>query len=355
MSQPPTDPPSIRTIGALTAAAKANLSDGAWAYGSAGAGEEVTVARNRQAWRHLGFVPSVLRDVRDVDVSTRFLGLDLALPVLCSPVGSLTVFHPDGALAAARGAEGAGTVAMTGTLSSPAFPEVQAGSGGNNLFQIYVSGDEVWLDRLVERVTEAGASGLCVTIDSPVSARRDRLLDGAFDWRTEREGVPPNLEGLGRQREFQKHFTLEDFARLRTSTELPLLVKGIMTAADARRVVDAGADVVYVSNHGGRELDHNRSSIEALPDVIAEIGDDAEVILDSGVRHGSDIAKAIALGARAVLIGRLQCWGLAVGGADGVRLVLDILRDELETTLALIGVTSLDELTPDHVCETLPV
>lgn len=347
-------PEDLRTIGQVIERARATLPAGAWDYGSAGAGEEVTVRRNRSAWQRLAFAPSVLHDVSDVDTRTRVLGVDLDVPVMCSPVGSLAVFHPDGAAAAAAGAASMGTVAVVGILSSPAFAEVQAASDGRNLFQIYVSGDDGWLDAVVDRISEAGARGLCVTVDSPVRARRDRLLEGTFDWRLEQEGVPPNLEGLGRDRSRQMRFTWRDLHRLRSRSELPIAVKGIMGAADAARAVDVGIDAIYVSNHGGRELDHAPSTIEVLDEVVDAVDSRADVVLDSGIRHGSDVCKAIALGAQGVLIGRLQCWGLAAGGAAGVAQVLRILRAEIADTMALVGVTRLDQLTREHVRPTHP-
>src|SRR5680860_601320 len=257
------------------------------------------------------------------------------------------------------GRAGAGeevTVGVIGILSSPGFAEVQSRSGGRNLFQIYVSGDERWLDSLVERVSAANPAGLCVTVDSAVHARRDRLLEGSFDWRIDTGGdMPPNLEGLGRQRSFQRSFTWAALERFRSRTELPLVVKGIITPGDARRAVDLGVQAVYVSNHGGRGLDHGLSTAEVLQEVVDAVGDRAEVVLDSGVRRGTDICKAVALGARAVLIGRLQCWGLAAGGAEGVAQVLRILRAEIENTMALMGARTLAELTPASVRKTIPV
>lgn len=344
----------VRTIGQVIDRARAALSQGAWDYGRAGAGEEVTVRRNRSAWRHLAVAPSVLQDVGDVDTGTTVLGMPVDVPVLCAPVGSLTVFHPDGAAAAAAGAAAEGSLAVVGILSSPPFAAVQEASTGRNLFQIYTSGDERWLRGVVDRVTDAGAAGLCFTVDSPVRARRDRLLEGTFDWRLEHGGTPPNLEGLGRDRALQASFTWSALERVRAWTDLPLVVKGILGAPDARRAVDAGVNAVYVSNHGGRELDHAPSAIEVLEEVVAEIGGSAEILLDSGIRHGADVYKALALGAHAVLIGRLQCWGLAAGGADGVSKVIQILREELADTMALTGVTRVGEIGRARVRPTRP-
>ena len=350
-----TDVSDLVTIDQIVRRARATLSADAWNYGVAGAGEEVTVQRNRAAWRQLAFVPSVLRDVSKIDTSTTFLGVDLALPLLCAPVGSLTAFHPDGAMASASGAAREGTIGVIGILSSPPFHEVQARSGGRNLFQIYVSGDTRWLDAVLDRVTTAGATGICVTVDSPVHAIRDRLLEGNFDWRLERGGVPPNLEGLGRDRSYQARFTWEALQALRARTDLPIAVKGIMNANDACRAVDLGMDAVYVSNHGGRELDHGLSTIEVLEEIVDAVGGRAEIVVDSGISRGTDVCKAIALGARAVLLGRLQCWGLAAGGADGVARVLQLLHAEIANTMALVGACNLDELTRAKVRRTLAV
>ena len=347
---------SLRTIDQVIARARTVLEQSRWDFGYAGAGEEVTLQRNRAAWRELALVPSVLRDVSELDLSTTFLGLKLDLPVMCAPVGALSVFHPDGALGVAQGAAQEGTVGVIGILSGPPFAEVQAGSGGRNIFQLYMSGDDHWVDALVERVSDAGAAGLCVTVDSTVEARRDRVINGGFDWKMARSDVvPPNLEGLGRQRVYQRSFTWDKLERLRARTDLPLVLKGIVTADDARRAVEVGVQAVYVSNHGGRALDHGVSTIEVLPEIVDAVGDHAEVVLDSGVQHGTDVCKAIALGARAVLIGRLHCWGLAAGGAEGVAQVLRILRAEMENTMALMGVRNLGELTPARVRKTIPV
>jgi isopentenyl diphosphate isomerase/L-lactate dehydrogenase-like FMN-dependent dehydrogenase len=346
----------LQTIGQIEDAGRTAMSESARTYIDAAAGEGVTALRNRAAWRGLALVPSVLRDVSRVDTATTFLGLDLALPVMCAPVGSLTQFHPDGAAASATGAAKAGTISFVATRSSPAFPEVQRRSGIRNVFQLYVAGDDAWLDALLARLQEAGAAGICLTVTNPVSGRRDRLLETGLDWRRAQEGlVPPNLEGLGRDRSRQEAFTWAHLERLASRTTLPVIVKGVVTAADARRAVDAGARAISVSNHGGYVLDHALSPIEVLEEVVAEVAGQVEVLLDSGVRRGTDVCKALALGARAVLVGRLQCWALAIDGADGVARMMEILRTEIENTMALLGARAVGELSPRNVRPAVPV
>lgn len=339
-----------RTIDELTELGRSKLDDGALHYVMSGAGEELTVARNDRAMNRLALIPEVLRGVGQVDVSTRVLGVDLALPVMLAPVGSLGLFAPEGALDAALGATAAGTVSFVGVLSSPHMRDVIGKAPGRHFFQIYVAGDRPWLGGLVDEVQEHGFHGICVTVDSPVTARRDRLLrKDAFDWRMEREGLPPNLEQRGRDRSLQASFDWHDLEWLRSHTDLPLVIKGILSDRDAVRAVNAGVDAVYVSNHGGRALDHGIGAIDALPAIVEAVGGEVPVLLDGGISRGVHVAKALALGASAVLMGRMQCLALAAGGAAGVERALGIITDELRTAMALLGCRSVAELGPRHV------
>jgi isopentenyl diphosphate isomerase/L-lactate dehydrogenase-like FMN-dependent dehydrogenase len=339
----------LTTIGALTREAERVLLPDAWDYANAGAGEEVTVERNRSIFRSVAFVPRLLEPVDEVHTATRFFDLDLEVPILTAPIGSLEIFDPGSAGAAARGAQAAGAAAIVGMLSEPPFAVIQEETDGRNLFQLYVSGDTAWRDRVLDRVVHAGARALVVTVDSPVRARRDRLIDRGFDWRQETDGEPPNLRGLGRDRRFQAAFDLSALESLCGVSPIPVVVKGITTATDARRAVDVGAQAIYVSNHGGRELDHQQGALHGLAQVAAEVGGQVPIVFDSGIRRGTDVCKALALGADVVAIGRLQCWGLAVGGASGVEQVLRILQAEVSDVLALLGIGSVRELGRHHV------
>ncbi|GIW08743.1 MAG: alpha-hydroxy-acid oxidizing enzyme [Dehalococcoidia bacterium] len=339
---------NLPTIPALIAAARARLPSVLWDYATGGAESETTLRRNRAAFDRLAFRPRVLRDVSRVDVTATFLGQRLALPVMLAPVGSIALFHPDGALAAARAAAAAGTLAFIGSLASPALEEVRAGCSGPLVFQLYLSGDRRWQERIVRRVEEAGYLALCVTVDSAMYGRRERDLINRFVPSLDR----PNLRDLGpaaARREGPRReasATWDDIAWLRSMTPLPLILKGILTGEDARLAVEHGVDVVYVSNHGGRQLDHAPATIEVLPEVVAAVSGRAGVVLDSGVVRGTDVLKALAFGADAVLIGKLLLWGLAASGEEGVRRALDLIAEEIRVSLANLGASSLGELSP---------
>jgi isopentenyl diphosphate isomerase/L-lactate dehydrogenase-like FMN-dependent dehydrogenase len=342
----------IKTIDQVIAGARERLHEGAFDYAAAGAGQEVTLARNTTALRSLAMAPSVLSGVSSVDTSAELLGMDLSIPVLMAPVGSLELFHPDGAAASAIGAAAEGTTSCVGILSSPTLEDVAERAGRSLLFQIYVAGDRDWLAALVERVERAGYAGICITADSPVTARRDRLATGGFDWRMEREGLPVNLVDIGRDRSYQASLSWSELDYLRTLTDLPILLKGVVRANEAARALDAGVDAIWVSNHGGRAMDHGLSSIEALRSVAGSVRGRAPIVVDSGFTRGLDICKAVALGASAVAIGRLQCWGLALGGAEGVARVLQILRAEIEVGMTMLGCSTVDDLLSVELHET---
>lgn len=344
-----TDVDHLATIAELITYGVEQASEEARLYGVAGAGEEVTISRNREAFRRLALRSRVLRDVSRVDLTTTVLGIELTSPVMLAPIGALRLFSAQGAADVAIAAESRGSAAVIGMLADPSYAQVVEACGAPQLFQLYVSGDRGWLREIVSRIEEVGCRGLCVTVDSPVHGRRDRLLVNAVDFRLEREGEPPNLLGLGRDRSYQARFTWDDLDWLRGQTPLPLLLKGVMHPADAALAVDLGADAVYVSNHGGRELDHALSTIEVLPSIVDAVGGRAEILLDGGVRRGTDVIKALALGARAVLVGRPQCWALAAGGSAGVARLLDLLGAEVRSTMAMMGCHSLAELNADSV------
>jgi len=326
---------------------------GAHVWAAAGAGQGVTLARNVLALNQLALVSGVMRDVSEVDLSTSFVGVPLALPVMPAPVGALGLFDPGDALAAAIAATRMGTSAICSTLASSPWEEVAATAPGRHFFQLYVLGDRSWLEDVLARVALAGFAGVCVTVDTPVIGRRDRSLEDGFIWSAPPEGYP-NLTQHGMDYSYRRTFTWSDLAWLCGASDLPVILKGVMTPADAIEAAANGVEGIYVSNHGGRVVDHSVSTIEMLGEVVDAIGDRAEVVVDSGFTRGAEVCKALALGARAVAIGRLQCWGLAVGGASGLARVLEILRDEIGNTMANLGCRNVDELTPDHVRWSIP-
>jgi glycolate oxidase len=338
----------LLTIPEVVAAARRRLPRDHWDFSAGGSESETTLRRNRAAFDALAFRPRVLRDVSRIDPSTTFLGHLLSLPVMLAPVGSITLFDPDGALAVARAADRAGTVSFVAAVSSPSLEEVRAGSTSPLVFQLYVRGDRAWLERLIRRVERAGYDAFCLTLDSAVYGRRERDLHNRFFPREDRSR--PNIEASPAGSDarpagdFQAALTWEDVDWIVATSRLPLVLKGIVTPEDATLAVEHGAAVVHVSNHGGRQLDHAPATLEVLPEIVAAVAGRAEVVVDSGFMRGSDVVKAVCLGARAVLIGKLMTWGLAAGGVNGLVRTLDILREELTVTMAQLGARSVDDL-----------
>jgi isopentenyl diphosphate isomerase/L-lactate dehydrogenase-like FMN-dependent dehydrogenase len=310
-----------------------------------GSDTEATLERNRAAFERWLLMPRILRDVSEVDISATVLGEHVSMPVVLAPIGSLGLVHPDGALGSARGAHAAGTAAIVGMLAEPGFDAIAGATDGPLGFQLYIRGDDKWLASLLGRVEEAGYKSIHVTGDSAIHGRREQDIAHGY----ESPSHPAALGTLGARDQYMRPFSWRDFARLRDMTKLPLVVKGVMSAEDAKIAVDNGADCVYVSNHGGRQLDCAPSSLEQLPSIAAAVRGHAEVGIDGGFVRGTDIVKAVALGATWVGLGKLQALALAAGGADGVQAALSVLKEELTTTLALMGCTSLSDLSPDSL------
>ncbi len=326
----------------------------------AGAAEdEITLARNRQAWGAIRLLPRVLIDVSTVDTSTTVLGQKMPSPVLLAPVALHRLVHEDGELATARAAAARGTTMILSTMASCTLEEVAAAADGPKWFQLYCYRDKGVTEDLVKRAEAAGYNALCLTVDVPRLGRRERDL--AHDLGFPDDVTPVNLEGtvditqipLDERRSalsayidslLHASLTWDDVDWLRSLTSMPLILKGILAPADAVLAADHGAAAVVVSNHGGRQLDGTPAGIEALPEVVAAVGDRLEVLVDGGVRRGTDVLKALALGARAVLIGRPYIWGLALDGEDGVAYVLEMLQTEFELAMTLSGATSVAQI-----------
>jgi isopentenyl diphosphate isomerase/L-lactate dehydrogenase-like FMN-dependent dehydrogenase len=330
-----------RTIGEIEQAARRVVAPELWDGLIGGAGHEVTLRRNVAALERVALIPRVLRGVGDCDLSVHLLGRRLALPVLVAPIGEVGRFHDDGARAVALGAEGAGSAAYVSVVSMPSLEEVRAASTTPLIFQIYMFGDRAWLERIVRRVEVAAYDALCITVDTPVGGRKDRDLRN----RLALAPLPrPNLDRNELPQYFGASLTWDDIAWIRDLTTLPIILKGILHPRDALLAVDHGVDVVHISNHGGQQLDDAPSTFELLGDVVAAVAGRATIVIDSGFSRGTDVIKALALGADAVAMGRLPVMALAAGGAAGVTAALQIIADEIRVSMINLGLGSLNEL-----------
>lgn len=322
-------------------AARRNLEQGPWDYLVGGSESETTLRRNRLGFDRLALRPRILVDVSHVDASTSFLGHPLRIPVLLGPIGSLEVLTPEGGVAVAKAAAKFGSVPVISSNTEPTLEETAAAGAGPKIFQLYVQGDWDWVEAMLARVKAAAYSALCLTVDVALYSRRDRpLLDR---W------LPPTRR-VARDPGWRASVTWESMDRIKETAGLPFLLKGVATAEDAAIAVEHGVEVIWVSNHGGRQLDYGQATIDVLPEIVRAVGDKADVVLDGGILRGTDVLKAIALGAKAVAIGKLQGWGLAAGGAEGLVRVLEILEDEITIAMGLLGVTSLEQLNSSYVC-----
>jgi isopentenyl diphosphate isomerase/L-lactate dehydrogenase-like FMN-dependent dehydrogenase len=327
----------------------------AWGYIAGGAGDERTLRWNREAFSRCRLRYRVLVDVSDVSTATTVLGTPVSMPVLVAPMAYQQIAHEDHELGTARGTAAAGTLFCLSTVATATPADVAAAAPGSpRWLQIYVFKDREVSDEVIAQALEAGFSGLVLTADLPVVGIRDREVRVGFE--TPEGDVPSFAAARARNAGADEALHLLDSAveweyvgELHERFGLPVIVKGLVTAEDARLACDHGAAAVVVSNHGGRQLDGAVASLEALPEVVEAVDGRAEVYLDGGVRRGTDVVTALALGAQAVLVGRPVMYGLAFGGAKGVQQVLEILRDETENALALLGCRSPAEVTRAHV------
>jgi isopentenyl diphosphate isomerase/L-lactate dehydrogenase-like FMN-dependent dehydrogenase len=334
------------TIGQVIEQAREQATPQAYLWAMAGAGESKTRDRNHEALGRLAAIPRVMCDVSEISTRTTVLGVPVDIPVFASPIGTTSLYHPDGAVAVAEGARRAGTLGFCGFGCDQRWEDVAAHAP--QFFQLYVLGDRGWQEAVIDRVEAAGFAGICLTADSAVVSRRDSLLEAAFDMRL--GGKPAtNLGSLGNDESYRRRFDWSDLAWLCGKTKLPVAVKGVLSPQDAVLAIDNGAAAVYVSNHGGRTVDHGPATIEVLPEIVEAVDGRAEVLIDGGFTRGVEVCQAIALGARAVGIGRLHLWGLTVGGADGLANVFELLRREIADTMGFLGATSVADLDRDHV------
>ena len=373
-------PPRVVNIEDLRRMARRRLPKVVFDYLDGGAEDEITLQENCRAFRDLTFRPRMAVAVEQCKLGTRVLGSDLALPLLLAPVGYSRMMHPGGEVAAAAAAGAAGTGYILSTISGHKLEDVKAATSGPAWFQLYLLGGREAGEEALERAQGAGFSALVVTVDTAVSGMRERdwrngmaqLLGGGFfsqlpflpnilahpRWLAAfaLDGGMPRLynvvlPGKGPMPLIdvaaalkRSVVTWNDLQWIREQWTGPIVIKGILTADDGRRAVDHGAAAIVVSNHGGRQLDCVSATIRALPEIVAAVGGQTEVLMDGGIRRGSDIVKALCLGARAVLIGRAYAYGLAAAGEAGVRRALEILRADLERTMRLLGCGDVREL-----------
>ncbi len=340
------DAPAYRTIHQIIKAARQRLDKTYWDYLVGATETETTLHRNRLAIDSVALKPRVLNDVSEVDTSATFLGEKIQIPCLLAPIGSLQVFHPEGGAEAARAAGEFGVFAIKSSVCTPDLETVAGVSDAPKIFQLYVRGDADWTDDIIARVVAAGYKGFCLTVDTAVVSRRERDIA---------KGVVPTSDAGHGDFNWQARLNWGDVERIRNKFDIPLILKGINTVEDTERALDLGVDVIYLSNHGGRQLDQGRGALDILPEIVTAVDGRAEVVIDGGFYRGTDIVKAMALGANAVGIGRLEGYALAAGGAPVLVNLLKILQHEISTALALCGVSGFSELNPGFVTKASPV
>ncbi|MBH69632.1 MAG: alpha-hydroxy-acid oxidizing enzyme [Rhodospirillaceae bacterium] len=326
-------------------AAREELNQNIWDYLRGGTETETTLKRNRLALDSIAFRPRVLRDMRKVDASSKLMGKKFRLPICLAPIGSLESFDPEGGVAAMRAASEFGCALMLSSVSRISMEEVAKAGNGFKIAMLYKRGGDTFLDNYVRRAIDAGYDAFCLTVDSANYSRRERDIANRFvkPWRT------------GKGADWQAALNWADVERYKKKYSLPLILKGIATAEDARLGVEHGVDVIYVSNHGGRQLDHGLGSIDALPEVVDAVSGKSLVAVDGGFSRGTDIIKGIALGADFIGLGRMLCYGLAAAGTAGVVRMLELLEEEVKLGLGLMGANNYSMIEPSQLKVTQPV
>jgi 4-hydroxymandelate oxidase len=346
--EPPSELVNVRDYEAVAAA---RLAPGALGFFAGGANDETTLRDNVDAFGRWFLRPRVLIDVAECTTATTVLGQQISMPLLVAPVAYQRVAHPDGEVAMARAARAVGTIMCLSTNSTAQTDEVTA-VDCLRWFQLYAFDDEGMTRELVAQARGGGFTALVLTVDSPVRGRRERdnrtafvIPDHLAIAAHESRGITPHAAHLL----FTPSLTWSDVGRFAAESGLPVILKGILTAEDARLACEHGAAAIVVSNHGGRQLDGTLAAVDALPEVVEAVDGRIEVLVDGGIRRGTDVVKALALGARAVLAGRAPFWGLAVAGEAGATRVLELLRDEILLALQLLGCNAPGEVTRAHV------
>src|SRR6266581_5369472 len=336
----------FQTLHEIVRAARMNLAPGPWDYLSGGTETETTLRRNRIALDSLAFRPRVLRNVSKIDTTSSLFGRPIRIPVMIAPVGSVESFEAGGGATAAKASAEFNVPQMLSSVCNPGLEAVAAAADNFRIFQLYVRGDDAWVDDHVKRAKDHGYAAFCLTVDTAVYSRRERDLAKRFvkPWRARASGF-----------DYQASLSWDHVKRFKDTHDIPLILKGIATAEDAALACEHGVEVVYVSNHGGRQLDHGRGTMEVLPEVVAAAGGRAAIMVDGGFLRGTDVVKAIAMGAQCVGVGRLECLGLAAAGPPGLVRALELLEDEIRIALGLLGAGSLSALDRSYLHAATPV
>lgn len=345
--------PEFLTLQEIVQAAHARLDRGDWDYLVGAAETETTMKRNRRAFERLALKARIMNVVAQVDTRSSLLGAELRIPVVLAPIGSLQVFHPDGGLAAARAAGEFGVLQIHSSVCKPDFEALAQVCDAPKIYQLYVHGTEDWVMSVIGSAQAAGYLGFCLTADTQVYSRRERDVLKRYQPASTRrsDGRSANRPKVT----LQHSMTWDMVDRIRSQFSIPLVIKGVACAEDAEAAVQHGIAVIYVSNHGGRQLDHGRASLDTLAEVVAAVKGRAKVVFDGGVLRGTDVIKALALGADVVGIGRLQALAMAAGGQAAVVRMLELLELEIRTNLALMGLSSIRQLNPGCVLPAEPV
>jgi len=333
--------------------ARQRLSQMAYDYVRSGGSDEITMRENRLAFERLRLAPRVLADVSQLDTRISLFGAELEHPIMLAPIAYHRLYHPEGELGTARGANAAGAVMAVSTFTTTAIDEIARNTRSPIWFQLYVQRDRPFTKDMVQRAVAAGCKAVCLTVDTPVLGCRYGQLSFGLPSHLEcvhlrgldlKKSVPTHSMGGVYDPIFDPSFNWKDLEWLRTVAGVPVLLKGVLSPEDGKRAIDYGVDGIIVSNHGGRNLDLLPATIDALPGIVEAVAGRLPVLLDSGIRRGTDVLTALALGAKAVFVGRPYIYGLAIAGARGVERVISILRDEFQRAMALTGRRSIAEI-----------
>ena len=328
------------TLHEFIKAAKMKLNPNVWDYLIGATETETTMRRNRMALDQVALRPRVLRDVSNIDCSSTLFGKPVRLPVLLAPIGSLDSFDAGAGITVAKGADQFGVGMTLSSVNHVPMEDVRAAGAAPQVFQLYVRGDDAFVDDIAARAVACGYDAFCITVDTAVYSRRERDIAKRFvkPWRKTATGI-----------DAQAGLNWKNIAHFKANHKIPLMLKGIATAEDARIAVEHGVEYIWVSNHGGRQLDHGRGALDVLQEVMDAGGSAAKYIVDGGINRGTDILKAMAMGVEAVAIGRLYCYALAAAGSPGINRMLEILDNEVQSSMGLTGVANWSDLDKSYL------